>query len=98
MVLGSGSRLAISSLKLCVCVSQLIDVHLLQKPLVSFPFIVLGACLSSTVVLKSFSRLSTPYQPPTSTGNLYLQLLFHYNLGMPRYLWLVSLLEAFEER
>ncbi|XP_028939884.1 CST complex subunit CTC1, partial [Antrostomus carolinensis] len=77
---------------------ELIDVHLLQKPLVSFPFIVLGACLSSTVVLKSFSRLSTPYQPPTSTGNLYLQLLFHYNLGMPRYLWLVSLLETFEER
>ncbi|XP_054065672.1 CST complex subunit CTC1 isoform X10 [Rissa tridactyla] len=77
---------------------ELIDVHLLQKPLVSFPFIVLGACLSSTVVLKSFSRLSTPYQPPASSGNLYLQLLFRYNLGMPLYLWLVSLLETFEER
>ncbi|KAM6145471.1 CST complex subunit CTC1 [Phoenicopterus ruber ruber] len=77
---------------------ELIDVHLLQKPLVSFPFIVLGACLSSTVVLKSFSRLSTPYQPPASSGNLYLQLLFRYNLGMPLYLWLVSLLEMFEER
>ncbi|XP_042644331.1 CST complex subunit CTC1 isoform X3 [Tyto alba] len=77
---------------------ELIDVHLLQKPLVSFPFIVLGACLSSTVVLKSFSRLSTPYQPPATSGNLYLQLLFHYNLDMPLYLWLVSLLETFEER
>ncbi|XP_010119602.1 PREDICTED: CST complex subunit CTC1, partial [Chlamydotis macqueenii] len=77
---------------------ELIDVHLLQKPLVSFPFVVLGACLSSTVVLKSFSRLSTPYQPPASSGNLYLQLLFRYNLGMPLYLWLVSLLETFEER
>ncbi|XP_009695288.1 PREDICTED: CST complex subunit CTC1 [Cariama cristata] len=77
---------------------ELIDVHLLQKPLVSFPFIVLGACLSSTVVLKSFSRLSTTYQPPASSGNLYLQLLFRYNLGMPLYLWLVSLLEMFEER
>ncbi|KAM6309760.1 CST complex subunit CTC1 [Podargus strigoides] len=77
---------------------ELIDVHLLQKPLVSFPFIVLGACLSSSVVLKSFSRLSTHYQPSTSSGNLYLQLLFRYNLGMPRYLWLVSLLEVFEER
>lgn len=98
MVLGSGGRLAIPCLKLCVCVSQLIDVHLLQKPLVSFPFIVLGACLSSTVVLKSFSRLSTPYQPLASSGNLYLELLFRYNLGMPLYLWLVSLLETFEER
>ncbi|XP_074963518.1 CST complex subunit CTC1 [Phalacrocorax aristotelis] len=77
---------------------ELIDVHLLQKPLVSFPFIVLGACLKSTVVLKSFSRLSTAYQPPASSGNLYLQLLFRYNLGMPFYLWLVSLLETFEER
>ncbi|OPJ69380.1 CST complex subunit CTC1 isoform A [Patagioenas fasciata monilis] len=77
---------------------ELIDVHLLQKPLVSFPFIVLGACLSSTVVLKSFSRLSTPYQPPASSGNLYLQLLFRHNLGMPLYLWLVSILETFEER
>ncbi|NXE21176.1 CTC1 protein, partial [Ardeotis kori] len=77
---------------------ELIDVHLLQKPLVSFPFIVLGACLSSTVVLKSFSRLSTLYQPPAASGNLYLQLLFRYNLGMPLYLWLVSLLETFEER
>ncbi|PKU31001.1 cst complex subunit ctc1 [Limosa lapponica baueri] len=77
---------------------ELIDVHLLQKPLISFPFIVLGACLSSAVVLKSFSRLSTPYQPPASSGNLYLQLLFRYNLGMPVYLWLVNLLETFEER
>ncbi|NXN33560.1 CTC1 protein, partial [Nycticryphes semicollaris] len=77
---------------------ELIDVHLLQKPLISFPFVVLGACLSSTVVLKSFSRLSTPHQPPASSGNLYLHLLFRYNLGMPVYLWLVSLLETFEER
>ncbi|XP_010188941.1 PREDICTED: CST complex subunit CTC1 [Mesitornis unicolor] len=77
---------------------ELIDVHLLQKPLVSFPFIVLGACLSSSVVLKNFSRLSTPYQPLASSGNLYLQLLLRYNLGMPLYLWLVSLLETFEER
>uniref|UniRef100_A0A8C5X3U1 CST complex subunit CTC1 n=1 Tax=Malurus cyaneus samueli TaxID=2593467 RepID=A0A8C5X3U1_9PASS len=72
---------------------ELTDVHLLQKPLVSFPFTVLAACLSSTVVLKSFSRLSTPYQPLNSSGNLCLQLLFRFNLGMPLYLWLVSLLE-----
>ncbi|XP_009079477.1 PREDICTED: CST complex subunit CTC1, partial [Acanthisitta chloris] len=77
---------------------ELINVHLLKKPLVSFHFIVLGACLSTTVLLKSFSRLSTQYQPPASSGNLYVQLLFRYNLGMPLYLWLVSLLETFEER
>ncbi|NXK52096.1 CTC1 protein, partial [Chauna torquata] len=77
---------------------ELIDVHLLQKPLVSSAFVVLGACLNSTVMLKSFSRLSTPYQPPATAGNLYLQLLFRYNLDMPLYLWLVTLLEMFEER
>ncbi|XP_048783471.1 CST complex subunit CTC1 isoform X1 [Lagopus muta] len=77
---------------------ELIDVHLLQKPLVSSPFIVLGACLNSTVLLRSFSRLSTPYHPPVTSRNLYLQLLFRYNLGMPLYLWLVSLLETFKER
>uniref|UniRef100_A0A8B9E8L5 CST complex subunit CTC1 n=1 Tax=Anser cygnoides TaxID=8845 RepID=A0A8B9E8L5_ANSCY len=77
---------------------ELIDVHLIQKPVVSSPSIVLGACLNSTVTLKSFSRLSTPYQPPATSGNLYLQLLFRYNLDMPCYLWLVSLLETFEER
>ncbi|XP_057242082.1 CST complex subunit CTC1-like [Malurus melanocephalus] len=77
---------------------ELTDVHLLQKPLVSFPFTVLAACLSSTVVLKSFSRLSTPFQPLNSSGNLCLQLLFRFSLGMPLYLWLVSLLEMFEER
>lgn len=96
--MGSGDRLALSSLTPCVCVSQLINVHLLQKPLVSFPFTVLGACLSSMVVLKSFSRLSTPYQPVASARSLCLQLLFRFNLGMPLYLWLVSLLETFEER
>lgn len=77
---------------------ELIDVHLLQKPLASSPFIVLGACLKSTVLLRSFSRLSTPYHPPVASRNLYLQLLFRYNLGMPPYLWLVSLLETFKER
>ncbi|XP_010214626.1 PREDICTED: CST complex subunit CTC1 [Tinamus guttatus] len=77
---------------------KLVDVHLLQKPLVSFHSIVLGACLNSTVVLKSFSRLSTFYQPTVSSGNIYLQLLFRYNLGIALYLWLVSLLETFVER
>lgn len=68
----------------------------LRPPLLIVPNC--GACLSSSIVLKSFSRLSTPYQPPASSGNLYLELLFRYNLGMPLYLWLVSLLETFKER
>jgi len=97
MVWESGGKLYSSIKSQCV-LSQLIDVHLLQKPLASSPFIVLGACLKSTVLLRSFSRLSTPYHPPVASRNLYLQLLFRYNLGMPPYLWLVSLLETFKER
>ncbi|KAM7180782.1 CST complex subunit CTC1 isoform 1-T1 [Macrochelys suwanniensis] len=78
---------------------ELRDVHLLQKPLASFPFVVvLGACLHSTVLLKGFSRLSTFHQPAAFSGNLYMQLLFRYNLGLPLYLWLVSLLEMLEQR
>ncbi|XP_034644129.1 CST complex subunit CTC1 isoform X1 [Trachemys scripta elegans] len=78
---------------------ELRDVHLLQKPLASFPFaVVLGACLHSIVLLKGFSRLSTFHQPVASSRNLYMQLLFQYNLGLPLYLWLVSLLEMLEQR
>ncbi|KAJ6658353.1 hypothetical protein lerEdw1_020625 [Lerista edwardsae] len=76
---------------------ELQDVHLIQKPLATFPF-VLGACLRSTVVIKSFSRHSTLHQPIALFGNLYLQLLLCYNLSLPVYLWLVSLLETFELR
>ncbi|XP_067402084.1 CST complex subunit CTC1 isoform X2 [Emydura macquarii macquarii] len=78
---------------------ELRDVHLLQSPLASFPFVlVLGACLHSTVLLKGFSRVSTFHEPVASSGNLYVQLLFRYNLGLPLYLWLASLLEMLEQR
>uniref|UniRef100_A0A7M4DZG4 CST complex subunit CTC1 n=1 Tax=Crocodylus porosus TaxID=8502 RepID=A0A7M4DZG4_CROPO len=77
---------------------ELRDIHLLQKPLSSFHSIVLGACLHSTVLLKDFSRLSTFHQPVASSGNLYLELLFRYNLSLPLYLWVVSLIEMLEQR
>ncbi|XP_054858640.1 CST complex subunit CTC1 [Eublepharis macularius] len=76
---------------------ELRDVHLLQKPLAAFPF-VLGACLRTTLVLKSFSKCSILHQPATSCGNLYIQLLLRYNLTLPLYLCLVSLLEMLEKR
>ncbi|XP_066473831.1 CST complex subunit CTC1 [Tiliqua scincoides] len=76
---------------------ELQDVHLIQKPLAIFPF-VLGACLRSAVVIKSFSRHSTLHQPIASFGNIYVQLLLRYNLNLPLYLWMVSVLETFELR
>ncbi|XP_060092784.1 CST complex subunit CTC1 [Heteronotia binoei] len=76
---------------------ELRDIHLLQKPLAAFPF-VLGACLRTSLVIRSFSKLSTLHQPVASGGNLYLQLLLRYNLTVPLYLCLVSLLETLELR
>ncbi|XP_053154821.1 CST complex subunit CTC1 isoform X2 [Hemicordylus capensis] len=76
---------------------ELQDIHLVQKPLATCPF-VLGACLHSTVALKRFSGHSTLYQPASSFGNLYMKLLLQYNLSLPHYLWMVSLLETFEQR
>ncbi|XP_077202026.1 CST complex subunit CTC1 isoform X2 [Paroedura picta] len=78
-----------------VCV-ELRDVHLLQKPLAAFP-VVLGACLRTTLVIKSFSKQSTLHQLVASCGNLYVQLLLRYNLTLPLYLCLVSLLETLEQ-
>uniref|UniRef100_A0A8C8S056 CST complex subunit CTC1 n=1 Tax=Pelusios castaneus TaxID=367368 RepID=A0A8C8S056_9SAUR len=78
---------------------ELRDIHLLQSPLASFPFVlVLGTCLQSTILLKGFSRLNTFHEPVASSGNLYMQLLFRYNLGLPLYLWLVNMLEILEQR
>ncbi|KAL8202535.1 UNVERIFIED_CONTAM: hypothetical protein K2H54_016569 [Gekko kuhli] len=79
-----------------VCV-ELRDVHLLQKPLAAFPF-VLGACLCTTLSIKSFSKRSTLHQPVASCGNLYVHLLLRYNLSLPLYLCLASLLETLELR
>nr|XP_028568924.1 CST complex subunit CTC1 isoform X1 [Podarcis muralis] len=76
---------------------ELQDVHLVQKPLAASPS-VLGACLRSVVVLKSFSPCSTFYQPVALFGNFYIQLLLRFNLSLPLYIWLVSLLETFEQR
>ncbi|XP_048359755.1 CST complex subunit CTC1 [Sphaerodactylus townsendi] len=76
---------------------ELRDVHLLQKPLAAFPF-VLGACLHTTLTLKSFSKQSILHQPVASSGNLYVQLLLRYNLTLPQYLFLVSLLQTLEQR
>nr|XP_060619364.1 CST complex subunit CTC1 isoform X1 [Anolis sagrei ordinatus] len=76
---------------------ELQGIHLVQNAVATSPSI-LGACLHSTVVLKSFSAYSTLHQPITSFGNLYIQLLLRYNLSLPYYLWLVSLLETFQQR
>ncbi|KAJ7317989.1 hypothetical protein JRQ81_004151 [Phrynocephalus forsythii] len=77
---------------------ELRDVHLMQE-LVATSLPVFGACLHSTVALKSFSKYSTLHQPfAASFGNLYIRLLLRYNLSLPLYLHLVHLLETFEQR
>ncbi|KAH0628614.1 hypothetical protein JD844_009972 [Phrynosoma platyrhinos] len=76
---------------------ELRDVHLVQKA-VDTSSSVLGACLRSMVVLKSFSAYNILHHPITYHRNLYIRLLLHYNLSLPFYLWLVSLLEMFKQR
>ncbi|XP_026531211.1 CST complex subunit CTC1 isoform X1 [Notechis scutatus] len=76
---------------------ELRDVHLLKMPLPSIPA-AFGACLRTTIVLKSFSAYSILHQPVNCFGNHYLQLLLHYNLSLSFYLYLVNFLEIFEQR
>ncbi|XP_034267005.1 CST complex subunit CTC1 isoform X1 [Pantherophis guttatus] len=76
---------------------ELRDVHLLEMPLPSIPA-AFGACLHTTIVLKSFSAYSILHQPVNCFGNHYLQLLLRYNLSLSLYLYLVNLLEIFEQR
>ncbi|ETE69278.1 CST complex subunit CTC1, partial [Ophiophagus hannah] len=76
---------------------ELRDVHLLEMPLPSIPA-AFGACLHTTIVLKSFSAYSILHQPVNCFGNHYLQLLLHYNLSLSFYLYLVNFLEIFEQR
>ncbi|XP_063150685.1 CST complex subunit CTC1 [Candoia aspera] len=76
---------------------ELRDVHLMEKPLATSPD-VLGACLRTTIVLKSFSAYSVLHQPVNCFGNHYQQLLVHCNLSLPLYLYLVNLLDIFEQR
>ncbi|XP_044305635.1 CST complex subunit CTC1 isoform X1 [Varanus komodoensis] len=76
---------------------ELRDVHLVPKSL-NTSCSILGTCLRSTVVLKSFSSCGTFHQPVVSFGNLYTQLLLRYNLHLSLYLWVVNMLETFEQR
>ncbi|KAM3843983.1 CST complex subunit CTC1 [Vipera latastei] len=76
---------------------ELRDVHLLEMPLPTIPA-AFGACLHTTIVLKSFSVYSILHQPVNCFGNYYLQLLLRYNLSLSLYLYLINLLEIFEQR
>ncbi|KAM6474985.1 CST complex subunit CTC1 [Liasis olivaceus] len=76
---------------------RLQDVHLMEEPLATSPA-VLGACLRTTIVLKSFSAYSVLHQPVNCFGSHYQQLLLRCNLSLSLYLYLVNLLEIFEQR
>uniref|UniRef100_H9GHQ1 CST complex subunit CTC1 n=1 Tax=Anolis carolinensis TaxID=28377 RepID=H9GHQ1_ANOCA len=75
---------------------QLQDAHLVQDAVAISPSI-LGTCLHSTVVLKSFSAYSTLHQPITYFKNVYIQLLLRYNISLPFYRWVVMCL-SFEKK
>ncbi|XP_048471746.1 CST complex subunit CTC1 isoform X3 [Rhincodon typus] len=74
------------------------DAHVHQKASDHFPHIILCCCLRSTLVITEFSGLSTEFQPFSSSGNVYISLLFKYNLDLPNYLWVVHIIETFTQR
>ncbi|XP_078097410.1 CST complex subunit CTC1 [Mustelus asterias] len=74
------------------------DAHLHLKASDHFPRIILCCCLRSALVVTEFSRLSTEYQPFSSIGNIYISLLFKYNLDLPNYLWVVHIVETLLKR
>ncbi|XP_067827483.1 CST complex subunit CTC1 isoform X2 [Heptranchias perlo] len=74
------------------------DAHLHLRASDHFPRIVLCCCLGSTLVVTEFSRLSTEYQPFSPSCNIYISLLFKYNLDLPSYLWVVHIVETFIQR
>ncbi|XP_072421307.1 CST complex subunit CTC1 [Chiloscyllium punctatum] len=74
------------------------DAHVHQKVYEHFPHIMLCCCLRSTLVITEFSGFSTEFQPFSSSGNLYISLLFKYNLDLPNYLWVVHIIETFTQR
>ncbi|XP_072326613.1 CST complex subunit CTC1 isoform X2 [Scyliorhinus torazame] len=74
------------------------DAHLHLKESDHFPRIILCCCLRSALVVMEFSRLSTEYQPYSSIGNIYISLLFKYNLDLPNYLWVVHIVETLIKR
>ncbi|XP_067874202.1 CST complex subunit CTC1 isoform X2 [Heterodontus francisci] len=74
------------------------DAHLHLKASDHFPHVMLCCCLRSTLVVKEFSRLSTEYQRFSPSCNIYISLLFKYNLNLSNYLWLVHVVETLIQR
>eukprot|EP00062_Callorhinchus_milii_P022115 gi/632979559/ref/XP_007906538.1/ PREDICTED: CST complex subunit CTC1 isoform X2 [Callorhinchus milii] len=74
------------------------DAHLYHKKSEHFPSIMLCCCLRSILIVTEFSSLDAEYQPFTTNCNIYINLLFKYNLDLPNYLWLVHIVESLVQR
>ncbi|XP_051896225.1 CST complex subunit CTC1-like [Pristis pectinata] len=74
------------------------DAHMHVKIADHLPQIMLCCCLRSTLQIKGFSRLSTGYHPFSPSCNIYISLLFKYNLDLPSYLWLVHVIDTLVQR
>uniref|UniRef100_UPI00398E54F0 CST complex subunit CTC1 n=1 Tax=Pristiophorus japonicus TaxID=55135 RepID=UPI00398E54F0 len=74
------------------------DAHLHMKASDHFPRILLCCCLRGMLVVTKFSMLSAEYQPFSPRCNIYISLLFKYNLDLPSYLWVVHIVETLVQR
>ncbi|XP_059808909.1 CST complex subunit CTC1 isoform X1 [Hypanus sabinus] len=77
---------------------EVFDAHVHVKVSDHLPQIMLCCCLRSTLHVTGFSQLSTEYQPFSPSCNVYISLLFKYNLDLPTYLWLVHVIDTLVQR
>ncbi|XP_032906203.1 CST complex subunit CTC1 isoform X3 [Amblyraja radiata] len=77
---------------------EVFDAHVHVKVSDHLPHIMLCCCLRSILQITRFSRLSTEYHPFSPSCNIYIHLLFKYNLDLPSYLWLVHIIDTFVQR
>ncbi|XP_062922186.1 CST complex subunit CTC1 isoform X1 [Mobula hypostoma] len=77
---------------------EVFDAHMHVKVSDHLPQIMLCCCLRSTLHVTGFSWLSTEYQPFSPSCNIYISLLFKYNLDLPTYLWLIHVIDSLVQR
>ncbi|XP_072255465.1 CST complex subunit CTC1 [Pyxicephalus adspersus] len=77
---------------------EVCDAHLQQSPYSLFPVIVLSTCLRSRIRVFEFSHLSAPCSLYSTSGNVYLHLLFRYHLRLPEYLWVCDIIGKLQEK
>nr|XP_014353706.1 PREDICTED: CST complex subunit CTC1-like [Latimeria chalumnae] len=74
------------------------DAHMLKATSEHFLPFILCCCLRSSLSVREFSGLGTGFEPFSSRNNLYIYLLFKYQLELCHYLWVVQTVQTLIQR